>query len=100
MSDPNKTNLYDQRLVDGLHSKNYFLVVSDLVNKLNNEEIIHLLGVIFMNRPTSVFIGMYPKGTLRSAELDKENPVHLNGTSIQINTEYAFTDEPISWEKE
>ena len=82
MSEPKKTNLYD------------------LVNKLNNEEIVHLLGIIFTNRPTSVFIGMYPKGTLISAELDKENPVNLNGTSIQINTEHAFTDEPISWEKD
>ena len=69
-----------------------------LVNKLNNEEIVRLLEMIFANRPFSVFVGMFPKGKLQTAKLDQENPVHLNGTVIQINTEYSFTEEPIPWD--
>ena len=70
----------------------------DLVNQLNNEQIVELLRIIFHNRPTEVFVGMYPKGIMRSADLDQEIPVCLNGTMIQINTEYSFTEEAIAWE--
>ena len=70
----------------------------DLVNQLNNEQIVKLLRIIFHNRPTEVFVGMYPKGILRSADLDQETPVCLNGTRIQINTEHSFTEEAIAWE--
>jgi len=70
----------------------------ELVNSLNNQEIIDLLRIIFANRPTEVFIGMYPKNILRTFELSEENPVCLNGTLIQINTEDAFTEEAIEWE--
>jgi len=70
----------------------------ELVNNLNNQEIIDLLRIIFANRPTEVFIGMYPKNILRTFELSEENPVCLNGTLIQINTEEAFTEKAIEWE--
>ena len=70
----------------------------DLVNQLNNEQIVELLRIIFHNRPTEVFVGMYPKGIMRSADLNQEVPVCLNGTMIQINTEYSFTEEAIAWE--
>ena len=73
--------------------------IFDLVNQLNNEQIVELLGCIFYNRPTEVFVGMYPKGILRSVEIDKEIPVCLNGTLIQINTEHSFTEEPIDWKE-
>lgn len=69
----------------------------DLVNQLNNEQVVELLRIIFHNRPTEVFVGMYPKGVLRSAALDQETPVCLNGTLIQINTEFSFTEGVIGW---
>ena len=69
----------------------------DLVNQLNNEQIVGLLRTIFHNRPTEVFVGMYPKGIMRSAALDQEIPVCLNGTLIQINTEFSFTEGVIGW---
>jgi hypothetical protein len=74
--------------------------IFDLVNQINNEQIVELLECIFYNRPTEVFVGMYPKGILRSVEIDKEVPVCLNGTIIQINTEHSFTDQPIDWESD
>tara|TARA_R100001198_G_C5047587_1_gene105192 strand:- start:173 stop:433 length:261 start_codon:yes stop_codon:yes gene_type:complete len=67
----------------------------DLVNKLNNEQIVFLLNIIFNNRPTEVYIGMFPENILQSAELSKDTPVCLNGTVIQINTEYSFTGEKL-----
>ena len=78
-------------------NKTELIKLHDLVNKLNNEEIIDLLRIIFANRPTEVFIGMYPKNILRTFELSEENPVCLNGTLIQINTEEAFTEKAIEW---
>ena len=74
--------------------------IFDLVNQINNEQIVELLECVFYNRPTEVFVGMYPKGILRSVEIDKEVPVCLNGTIIQINTEHSFTDHPIDWESD
>ena len=56
-----------------------------LVNKLNNEEIVRLLEMIFANRPFSVFVRNVPERDLTNCQLDQENPVHLNGTVIQIN---------------
>ena len=67
----------------------------DLVNKLNNEQIVFLLNIIFNNRPTEVYIGMFPENIIQSAGLNKDNPVCLNGTVIQINTEYSFTGEEL-----
>ncbi|HBY86440.1 MAG TPA: hypothetical protein DEO86_11240 [Colwellia sp.] len=70
----------------------------ELVNDLDNNEIITLLRIIFANRPVEVYIGMYPKNTLRTFDLSEENPVFLNGNHIQINTEDAFTDKAIKWQ--
>ena len=67
----------------------------DLVNKLNNEQIVFLLNIIFNNRPTEVYIGRFPENIIQSAGLNKDNPVCLNGTGIQINTEYSFTGEEL-----
>ncbi len=64
----------------------------DLVNKLNNEQIVYLLEIIFYNRPTEVFLGSH-KGVQRSVDLDEEVSVCLNGTMIQINTESPFVEE-------
>jgi|TARA_R110000822_G_C15200256_1_gene482298 hypothetical protein len=71
----------------------------DLVNQLNNEQCVALLRTIFHSRPTEIYVGMYPKNTLRSVEINEYIPVCLNGTVIQINTEHSFTEEPIDWEK-
>ena len=71
----------------------------DLVNQLNNEQCVALLRTIFHSRPTEIYVGMYPKNTLRSVEINEDIPVCLNGTVIQINTEHSFTEEPIDWEK-
>ena len=67
----------------------------DLVNKLNNEQIVFLLNIIFNNRQTEVYIGRFPENIIQSAGLNKDNPVCLNGTVIQINTEYSFTGEEL-----
>ena len=67
----------------------------DLVNKLNNEQIVFLLNIIFNNRPSEVYIGRFPENIIQSAGLNKDNPVCLNGTVIQINTEYSFTGEEL-----
>jgi hypothetical protein len=79
------------------HSVQELIKLHDLVNRLNNEEIIDLLRIIFANRSTQVFIGMYPQNILRTFELSEENPVCLNGMLIQINTEEAFSEKEIKW---
>lgn len=71
--------------------------VIDVANKFTNENLVDLIR-IFADR-IHIFIGANeikkfdgngPKFLL-TAELSKENPVCLNGATIQINTE--FTDE-------
>jgi hypothetical protein len=40
-------------------------------------------------------LGRFPENIIQSAGLNKDNPVCLNGTVIQINTEYSFTGEKL-----
>ena len=64
-----------------------------LANELSNDDMCQLIN-IFSDR-IDIYIGMYPLNVLRSAELNKENPCVMNGAVIQLNTEWAFTDEVI-----
>ena len=71
--------------------------VIDVANKFTNENLVDLIR-IFADR-IHIFIGAIEikkfdgngRKFLLTAELSKENPVCLNGATIQINTE--FTDE-------
>jgi len=65
----------------------------ELANKLGAEDVCELIN-LFADR-IDIYIGMSPLNVLRSAELDDESPCVMNGTTIQINTEWAFTDEVI-----
>ena len=64
----------------------------DLVNKLNNEQIVYLLEIIFYNRPTEVFLGSH-KGVQRRVDMDEEVSVGLKGTMIQRKSESRFVEE-------
>ena len=70
----------------------------ELANKLSNDDMCELIH-LFADR-IDIYIGMSPLNVLRSAELDNENPCVMNGTTIQINTEWAFTEEVIPFVKE
>jgi len=70
----------------------------ELANKLGAEDVCELIN-LFADR-IDIYIGMSPLNVLRSAELDDESPCVMNGTTIQINTEWAFTDEVIPFVKE
>ena len=69
--------------------------VAELANKLTNKNMEQLIS-IFSDR-IDIFIGSSKQMQL-TAELSKENPVCLNGASLQINTEY--TDDDKSFMKE
>ena len=70
----------------------------ELANKLGAEDVCELIN-LFADR-IDIYIGMSPLNVLRSAELDNECPCVMNGTTIQINTEWAFTDEVIPFVNE
>ena len=69
-----------------------------LANELSNEDVCELIN-IFSDR-IDIYIGMSPVNVLRSASLDKESPCVMNGSVIQLNTEYAFTDKVIPFVNE
>jgi len=70
----------------------------ELANKLSADDMCELIH-LFADQ-IDIYIGMSPLNVLRSAELDKESPVNMNGRTIQINTEWAFTEEVIPFIKE
>ena len=71
--------------------------VIKIAKKLTLENIEQLL-YIFKDH-INIYYGILPKSKfMLTAELSKENPICLNGASIQINAEY--TDEDASFIKE
>ena len=69
-----------------------------LAKELSNEDMCELIN-LFADK-IDIYVGMSPLNVLRSAELDREIPCVMNGNVIQINTEWAFTEEVIPFVKE
>ena len=66
--------------------------VADLAAKLTLENVEQLL-YIFKDH-INIYYGILPKAKfMLTAELSKENPICLNGASIQINAEYTDEDK-------
>jgi len=72
--------------------------IVELANSLSNENMCDLI-TLFSDR-IDIYIGMSPNNILRSAELDKVSPAIMNGATIQINTEWAFSEKVIPFTRE